>query len=82
MKLAMIKVYEEIQQFGDGVQMVLQVHDELLFEVVPEVAVAVAQSVKRCMEEACDLNVPLVVDVKHGPNWSDMTPLDLTGGSQ
>jgi DNA polymerase I-like protein with 3'-5' exonuclease and polymerase domains len=38
--------------------------------------------VKDRMENACTLNVPLAVDVKHGPNWSEMEPLDLTGGSR
>ena len=52
--------------------MLLQVHDELLFEV-PEAEVAdLAAIVKREMEGAYDLRVPLLADVKAGANWRDM----------
>ena len=51
--------------------MLLQVHDELLFEAPPEEAADVAKMVKREMEAVYRLEVPLVVDVGIGENWRD-----------
>jgi DNA polymerase-1 len=51
--------------------MLLQVHDELVFECPPEEVEAVSKLVKREMEGACQLKVPLVVDVGVGENWRD-----------
>jgi DNA polymerase-1 len=51
--------------------MLLQVHDELLFEAPPDEAEAVAKMVKREMESVHNLEVPLIVDVGTGPNWRD-----------
>jgi DNA polymerase-1 len=51
--------------------MLLQVHDELLFEAPPQEAEALAALVKREMEQVCELDVPLVVDVGIGENWRD-----------
>jgi DNA polymerase-1 len=54
--------------------MILQVHDELVFEVPEGEVEAVASLARREMEGVCRLSVPLVVDVKAGPNWRDMSP--------
>ena len=51
--------------------MLLQVHDELVFECPPEEVEAVSTLVKREMEGVCELKVPLVVDVGVGDNWRD-----------
>jgi DNA polymerase-1 len=51
--------------------MLVQVHDELVFECPPEELAAVSKLVKREMEGACQLNVPLLVDVGVGSNWRD-----------
>ena len=51
--------------------MLLQVHDELVFECPPEEVEAVSALVKREMEGVCELQVPLVVDVGVGDNWRD-----------
>jgi DNA polymerase-1 len=54
--------------------MILQVHDELVFEVPEQDCKAVAETVKRVMERAAEplqLSVPLVVDVGIGKNWAD-----------
>ena len=55
--------------------MLLQVHDELLFEVPEAEAHDTAEVVKGVMEAACaphcDLSVPLVVETGHGPNWDE-----------
>ncbi len=55
--------------------MILQVHDELLFECDPKDLEKVAKLVKEKMENALKLSVPVVVDLKVGPNWGEMTKL-------
>ncbi|MDP3724130.1 MAG: DNA polymerase [bacterium] len=63
---------------GKRYWMILQIHDELLFEV-EEVGVSeVASMVKTKMEGAIKLSVPLVVEVKTGKNWGEMEILDLS----
>jgi len=52
--------------------MLLQIHDELLFEVPTGELEAFSPWVRRTMEAAARLSVPLVVDIKAGPNWRDM----------
>jgi DNA polymerase-1 len=71
-KLAMIKVRGLID--GRSQKLLLQVHDELVFEsnVRPENL----EPIRGAMEEALPLSVPVEVDVKRGPNWLDMTPVD------
>jgi DNA polymerase-1 len=51
--------------------MLLQVHDELVFECPPEELDAVSALVKKEMEGACALKVPLLVDIGVGDNWRD-----------
>ena len=71
-KLAMIRIDEEIRQRGLKSRMTLQVHDELVFEV-PEREVEVMKPlVRRHMEEAHALAVPLLVEIGVGRNWRDM----------
>jgi DNA polymerase-1 len=53
-------------------KMVLQVHDELLFEVPEDELERVAKIVRFCMEDAYHLKVPVKVDVKVGHNWAEM----------
>lgn len=73
MKLAMIRVHSGLQ--STSARMLLQVHDELLFEVAPGEVDKLAAIVRDGMEHAYDLRVPLKVDIKAGPNWSEMTDL-------
>lgn len=70
MKLAMISVDKALKTTSS--KMLLQVHDELLFEVPPEEVSQVADLVRKHMEGAYELCVPLRVDVKVGRNWADM----------
>jgi DNA polymerase I len=71
-KLAMIRIDEEMRQRGLKSRMTLQVHDELVFEV-PEREVEVMKPlVRRHMEEAHALAVPLLVEIGVGRNWRDM----------
>jgi len=68
-KVAMLRVAREIDRRGFEARMILQVHDELLFDV-PERELADMQSlVRECMEGAIALEVPLKVDMGTGPNW-------------
>ena len=71
-KLAMIRVDRRLRETGSQALMLLQVHDELLFEVPEAEVVDLAAIVKREMEGAYDLRVPLLADVKAGANWRDM----------
>jgi len=68
-KLAMIRI--DALLAGERARMLLQVHDELLFEAPPEDAERVAALVKHEMERVHELDVPLVVDVGIGENWRD-----------
>jgi len=71
-KLAMIEIDRKLKDSKLGARMTLQVHDELLFEV-PRAGLAELRAlVKDAMERVHPLRVPLVVDVKSGPNWRDM----------
>jgi DNA polymerase-1 len=49
--------------------MLLQVHDELVFEVPEAEIEPTVELIRDVMERAADLDVPLVVDIGHGPNW-------------
>jgi DNA polymerase-1 len=72
-KRAMIRMEAALSEHGLGARMLLQVHDELLFEVPDSELKATAAVVKRVMEEAPKpavwLEVPLIVEVGTGPNW-------------
>ncbi len=71
-KMAMIKCQRFIDDRGLDAYMILQVHDELVFEVKKEVAESFAEDVKRIMENAApEIDVPLKVDVKIGKTWGD-----------
>ncbi len=68
-KLAMIKIQSEFEQLGLQSKMILQVHDELVFDVLkPELSV-VKSLTKKIMEEALNSTVPLVVDIGVGHSW-------------
>jgi DNA polymerase-1 len=72
-KMAMIRVDRRLKEIKSPALMLLQVHDELLFEVPEEDTAAVAAIVKKEMESVCELRVPIVADIKAGKNWRDMT---------
>jgi DNA polymerase-1 len=71
-KLAMIAIDRELTERKLKTRMVLQVHDELLFEVPLEEKADVEELVRREMEGVVKLNVPLVADVAFGENWRDL----------
>ncbi len=70
-KLAMVRIDTALQSGGHRGVMLLQVHDELVFECPPEETEAVSALAKREMAGALELKVPLVVDVGVGENWRD-----------
>ena len=76
-KLAMIAVQEQVQTRGFKSRMLLQVHDELVFELERTEFSEFVIMVKECMEGACTLSVPLEVTMKTGPNWYDMSALTM-----
>ena len=71
-KLAMIAIDRQLAERGLKTRMVLQVHDELLFEVPLDETAAVETLVRTAMEGVVELNVPLVADIAFGANWRDM----------
>lgn len=75
-KLAMIKLHDELPKRFPASRMLLQVHDELVFEVPEKDVRKVAEFVKGQMENAEKLDVPIVVETKEGLNWNEMTPLE------
>jgi DNA polymerase-1 len=74
-KIAMIRVAEFLERQAPDVQMLLQVHDELLLEGPPDELPRIAPTVADIMTQAIDLRAPLHVDLKLGHNWEDMEPV-------
>jgi DNA polymerase-1 len=73
-KLAMIEIDRRLPAEGFQTRMILQVHDELLFEGPQNEIARLRKLVKPVMEEVYPLSVPLIVEVKVGANWRDMEP--------
>ena len=69
MKLAMIKVFRRLKQEAPEAMLVMQVHDELIVECKASDADKVKRILKEEMERACEISVPLTVDVTTGKNW-------------
>jgi DNA polymerase-1 len=70
-KQAMVRVFDGIRNEGLKSRLIMQVHDELVFEVAEEEKEAMEKLVRREMEHAVDLRVPLKVDMNFGRNWSE-----------
>jgi DNA polymerase-1 len=70
-KRAMIEVDGWLEQRQDEARLVMQVHDELVFEVREDALQRLGKAVVERMTRAAGLDVPLVVDVGHGPNWDE-----------
>lgn len=69
-KLAMIKISKQID--NKRVKLLLQVHDELVFEVKQDIVEEISNLVKECMENATEFSVPLKVDINYGNNWGEI----------
>jgi DNA polymerase-1 len=70
-KIAMIRIHHALRAADARTQMILQVHDELVFETPPDEVDDIVALVKQEMEHATQLSVPLVVDIGVGDNWLD-----------
>jgi DNA polymerase-1 len=73
-KIAMLHVDEEFKRAGLKARMLMQVHDELLVESPEAESEQVSDILRREMEAAVELDVPLVVDVGIADNWMDAKP--------
>lgn len=74
-KKAMILIQERLEEENHPAYMLLQIHDELIFESPEEDLKSLQKIVREEMENALDLDVPLVVDMKTGLNWLDAEPV-------
>ena len=81
MKLAMIRCDGALEAAGVRSRLLLQVHDELVVETPEDELARLVPLLRAAMSGAADLVVPLVVDVKIGPNWQAMTPLRETASA-
>ena len=70
-KIAMVQLSEKLIEMNVPAKMLLQVHDELLFEVEPDFLELTTKLVKKTMEDCVKLNVPLLVDIGIGDNWME-----------
>lgn len=70
-KKAMISLDEKIKQSGLDIKMLMQVHDELVFEVAQDQTEAASALIKQAMENAMQLDIPLLVEVGIGNNWQE-----------
>ncbi len=75
-KEAMLEVEAALTAAGLGARMLLQIHDELLFEVPASELAATAGMVRRVMEAVVPLKVPLEVDLRVGQTWGEMVPFE------
>ena len=70
-KIAMVDVSDELKKRRLKSQLILQIHDELLIDCVPEEKDEIVELLKDKMENAVSLRVPLVADVNYGESWYD-----------
>ena len=71
-KLAMVEIDRELNRRGAQGRMIMQVHDELVFEVPQAELQSLLSFAPKAMVEAYPLSVPLVVDCAVGPNWAEL----------
>jgi DNA polymerase I len=72
-KVAMVRLADELKGASLGARLLLQVHDELVLEVEQECLEAARTVTRREMQRAAQLKVPLTVDLKWGPNWAELS---------
>ena len=71
-KISMLKTDEALRRAGLKTQMIMQVHDELLFEAPEEEVPRAMEIIKKSMETAVELDVPLTVEIGAGDNWMNV----------
>jgi len=83
-KIAMIKIDKELKQLSDGLgattRMILQIHDDLVFEVKETQLNEAMEFVRACMENAIILKVPLPVQMRVGSKWGSMEKVGSVDG--
>ncbi|MFO7815390.1 MAG: DNA polymerase I [Halanaerobiales bacterium] len=77
MKIAMIEVYNVLRDKNINVKMLLQIHDEIVFEVAQSELAEIARLVKIKMEQAVELDVPVIVDFKTGKNLKEQNEYEI-----
>ena len=75
-KMAMLHIHHAMEEKRLKARMILQVHDELVFEVPVEELERAKYLVKRLMEHVADLDVPIKVELKAGKNWYEAEPME------
>ena len=70
-KRAMIEIDKKLLRSGKNIRMIMQVHDELVFEVAEAEVVEYAREIRNLMSNAAGLSVPLIVDIGTGANWDE-----------
>lgn len=75
-KLAMVQIYRQIQEGNLNAKMILQIHDELVFDVSKQELDTLVRLVKDRMENVLKLDVPIRVDIKIGKNWLEMEEIE------
>ena len=69
LKMAMVKIAQELKNRNLKSKMILQVHDELVFDCVRDEIEEIKSIMTNIMEHVCELNVPLKVEIEYGDNW-------------
>jgi len=75
-KLAMVQIHRQLKKKNLQAKMILQIHDELLFDVPEEETEVLIGLVKERMENVLKLEVPIKVDIKKGKNWLEMEAVE------
>jgi len=75
-KLAMLKLPQELKSAGLSAKLLLQVHDELILELPKEELTQTAALVKQVMENAYTLSIPVTTDARSGISWGELEPLE------
>jgi DNA polymerase-1 len=76
-KIAMVNIHRKLNNMNMTSSLIMQVHDELVFEYPPQEESQLFQLVKQEMEQAVTLKVPLKVTLKKGPNWGDLQKVPI-----
>jgi len=77
MKLAMVRIDRRLADRESDAVMILQIHDELIFDVARDALPAIAATIKHEMEHALELSVPLEATLKSGATWYEVESFDL-----
>lgn len=76
-KMAMVEINQKLKIKKQKSKMILQIHDELLFESEEKEVIGLAKEVKEIMENTVEIAVPLKVDIRAGDNWGDLKEIML-----